>query len=388
MKKVILKPGKEKSLLQRHPWIFSGAIDSLPSIEEGEILPVHSAAGSFLALAYFHPSNSLAGRVLSFQQEAIAQLLLKRIEEAFILRQSLFDFTQTNAYRLINAEGDGLPGLIVDCYGDLLVLQITTWGMERLKPLLIDLLAKVMRPRTIYEKSLSSSRLKEGLEPSEGVRFGEPLSDVTVLENGVKFCVSVEVGQKTGLFLDQREMRKLIASHANGKRVLNCFSYTGGFSLFALQGGATHVDSVDTCPRAARYAEKNTALNNFSSDQHTILQKDVFEFLRSAPLDYDIAILDPPAFAKKKGDLLAACQGYKEINRLALQKLPPRSLLLTCSCSYFVDEKLFGQLLFQSAEEARRNVKILSRHLQAKDHPVSIYHPEGEYLKSLLLYVE
>lgn len=387
-KRVVLKEGREKSLQKKHPWIFSGAISSSPQHEHGEILPVHASNGDFLALAYFHPKNSLAGRVLSFSKEPIDQILEKKIQAAHLLRKRFFDGAVTNAFRLINAEADGLPGLIVDVYNDLFVIQISSYGMERLRPLILKILISSFHPRSIYEKSTSSSRLQEGLKAEEGFLFGDEVKEVEVLENGLKFLVSLTEGQKTGFFLDQREMRQKIAKFTKDKRVLNCFSYTGGFSLFALHGGASYVESVDICKKASALCERNTLLNNFSLNKHKIVQGDVFEYLKSSALDFDIVICDPPAFAKKRDDIAIACKGYKDLNRSLFSKMPKNSLLLTSSCSYFIDEDLFQNLLFQAALEANRNVRIINKHIQAEDHPVSLYHPEGSYLKSFLLYVE
>jgi 23S rRNA (cytosine1962-C5)-methyltransferase len=384
---IILKKGREKSLLRKHQWIFSGAIFSMPEFEDGEILPVYDCDGGFLATAYFHRTNSIAGRVLSFEQEGVEKILSQRISEAYEMRKQLFDPSVTNAFRVINAEGDCLPGLIVDKYSDLLVIQINTCGMQRLKPLIIECLVRILRPKAIYEKSISSARRQEGLQDEQGYVWGEEIKEVTVLENGMTFLISIEQGQKTGFFLDQRNMREWIGEHALNKKVLNCFSYTGGFSLYALKGGASRVDSVDICANALAYSEKNTLLNGFELDRHRMIREDVFDFLKHSPMDYGLVILDPPAFAKKRGDVNSACMGYKEINRLALQKIPSKSLLLTSSCSYFIDESLFQNLLFQAACEAGRSVKIISRHRQASDHPISLYHPEGEYLKSLFLYI-
>lgn len=386
-KKVVLKAEKEKSLLRRHPWIFSGAIASFPDFSDGEILPVYSACGKFLAQAYFHTQNSLSGRVLSFTEDPVEKILKERFHKAFEMRRRFFSAQHTNAYRLINAEGDGMPGLIVDRYHDTLVIQINTAGMERLKPLIIETLVALFEPKTIYEKSTSASRRQEGLPDCEGVAWGEAQHEKEILENGVRFLVSFVEGQKTGFFLDQREMRKMISEYSLNRRVLNCFSYSGGFSLFALKGGAARVDSVDLCGKALQLAKQNTLLNGYPTDQHQIIQEDVFDYLKRSLLDYDLVILDPPAFAKKRADLLPACSGYKEINRLVLEKIPAGSLLLTSSCSYYIDEKLFQNLIFQAAHEAGRQVQILGRHLQALDHPISLYHPEGDYLKSLFLLV-
>jgi 23S rRNA (cytosine1962-C5)-methyltransferase len=387
-KKVILKPGKEKALLKQHPWIFSGAVDRLPAFENGEILSVYSAEGQFLAKAYFHTQNSIAGRILTFVDEPIEAAIEKRIDRAIALRDRLFDRERTNAFRLINAEGDELPGLIADLYDDVLVMQINTCGMAKLRPLLIELLCKKLNLKGILEKSLSPSRRLEGLNDCQEVLYGDCPKEVVVKENGLLFLVPIQEGQKTGFFLDQREMRQSIAKHAVGKKVLNCFSYTGGFSLFALQAGAALVTSVDSSEAACHIARENTLLNHLSVEQHKIVLSDVFDFLQSDPLLYDLIILDPPAFVKKRSDVDQGCRGYKELNRRALEKMPKGSLLLTCSCSHFIDPALFQNLLFQAALEAKRSVKIVSRHLQAADHPVSLFHPEGDYLKSLLLHVD
>ncbi len=387
MNKIILKPGKEKALRNRHPWIFSGAIESAPPFENGEILPVYSSQGEFLAKAYFHTENSLSGRVLTFLDEPVENAIDQRIAEAIILREKMFDREQTNCFRLINAEGDGLPGLIVDIYDDLAVVQCNTHGMERLKSLIAEKLKTKLKLRGIYEKSHSSARRREGLPDSLGTLFGDCPKEMLVKENGILFLVAIEEGQKTGFFLDQREMRQLVSSLSKDKRVLNCFSYTGGFSIFALKGGAKYVASIDSSEGACRYAKENTLLNHIPLDRHEVIQSNVFDYLRNLAESFDLIILDPPAFAKKRQDVNDACRGYKEINRRALEKMPPDSYLLTCSCSHFIDADLFQQLIFQAAIEAGRKVAICSRHIQANDHPVSLFHPEGEYLKGLLLHI-
>jgi 23S rRNA (cytosine1962-C5)-methyltransferase len=386
-RKITLKPGKEKALCNRHPWIFSGAIGSMPAFENGEILPVYSASGEFLAKAYFHSENSICGRVLTFIDEPIENAIDQRIGEAIALKGKMFDRENTNCFRLVNAEGDGLPGLIIDIYDDLAVLQINTYGMHRLKPLIVKTLTSKLKLRGIFEKSHSSARRKEGLPDSLGSLYGQCPKEMLVKENGVLFLVAIEEGQKTGFFLDQREMRQLIYRLSKNKRVLNCFSYTGGFSLFALKGGAEFVTSVDSSENACRYAMENTLLNHIPLSQHEVIKADVFDYLKSSKQFFDIVVLDPPAFAKKRQDVNDACRGYKEMNRRVLEMIPPNSYLLTCSCSHFIDEHLFQQVVFQAAIEARREAVICSRHIQATDHPVSLFHPEGEYLKGLLLHV-
>ncbi len=380
MSRVTLKPGKEKSLVNRHPWIFSGAIASRPDHAAGDILSVYSFEGKLLGSGYFHPENSIAGRMLSFTAENPLDTVRKNLKAALDLRNT---FVPTEARRLVNAEGDGLPGLIIDQYGDVLVMQIHTAGMEKLKSFLVDELVTLLHPKAIYQKCTAAARRQEGLEDAKGLLYGTETPEVTITEHGISYIVSVLEGQKTGFFLDQREMRKKILELSKDKKVLNCFAYTGGFSLAALKGGASVVHSVEISEEACKLAHRN----NFDPAKHTIFQADAFDFLRTKPLDYDIVILDPPAFAKKRADVVMASKGYREINRVAIQKMPANSLLLTCSCSSYIDATLFQQLLFQAASDAGRTVQILGRHIQAPDHPVSIYHPEGVYLKSLLLYI-
>lgn len=380
LKTLRLKPGKEKPLLNCHHWIFSGAIAEMPTFNSGDILAVESHAGKPLGYAYFNNKGSISGRMISFGPpplEAIETALLNAIS----LRRSFFD-EKTTAYRLINGEGDCLPGLIVDKYADTLVIQITTAGMEKLKSFVVEILTRELKPSGILEKSLSPSRKEEGLKPHQEILMGKVEERIQILENGLKFYVDPINGQKTGFFLDQREMRAFVGS-LKRKKVLNCFSYTGGFSLYALAGGAAQVDSVDISKESLELAKENCALNNFEGAN--FYAEDVFEFLRARELDYDLVILDPPAFAKRAKDVVMAARGYKEINRIALQKMPPGSILITCSCSYFVDEKLFQQVIFQAASEAKRKVRIIEKHRQAHDHPVNLFHPEGNYLKSLVL---
>lgn len=380
MSSVILKKGREKALLRGHPWIFSGAIASIPQVSPGTILPIYSAEGKFLAQGYFNPGNSLVGRILSFQEGEIKEALRKKIVEAIALRKQLIH--TTNAYRLINGEGDGIPGLIVDHYDGHLVFQIHTQGIENLREFFIQEFALLLQPKGIYEKSLSPARQEEGLKPVEGILFGQIPEKIEIVENGIKFDVSIPQGQKTGFFLDQREMRAKIGELSKGRKVLNCFAYSGGFSFYALKGGAREVTSVDSCPKACQLA-RETPFSN-----HTVVESDVFEFLDTTNFDYDLVILDPPAFAKKKGNLEHALKGYQRLNEKVLRKLPPRSLLLTCSCSHFVTDELFQLALFTASQRAERFVRIIGRHTLAPDHPIAITHPEGAYLKSLLLFVE
>lgn len=385
MTRAILKKGREKALLRGHPWVFSGALASLPQVLPGTILPIYSAEGQFLAQGYFNPGNSLVGRILSFEEGKIEELLSKQLLQAISMRKQLFG-PETNSYRLINGEGDGIPGLIVDFYNGYLAIQIHTRGIDNLKTFFIEQLIELIQPKGIYEKSNSPSRQEDGLQPTEGLLYGEVPDTIEILENGLKFTVSLPTGQKTGFFLDQRSMRAQIGELAKGRKVLNCFAYSGGFSIYALNRGALSVTSVDSCAKACALAEQNSLLNNHQN--HTAVQSDVFEFLERDNFDWDLVILDPPAFAKRKGNVEHALKGYQKLNEKVLRKLPPNSLLLTCSCSHFVDETLFQLAIFTASRRAGRVVQIIGGHRQAPDHPISINHPEGGYLKSLLLFVQ
>jgi 23S rRNA (cytosine1962-C5)-methyltransferase len=347
---------------------------------------VFSSTGEKLGTATLNRGRSILGHMLSFGEESLKDALPKRIKEAALLRKRWFNPAKTNAIRLINAEGDGIPGLIVDAYADILVMQVANPGIERLKQDIVQYLVKEFAPRALFEKSTSFMRRKEGLEEVRTVLYGEDNSEVEVLENGLRYAVNVLEGQKTGLFLDQREMRALVRDLSDGKRVLNCFAYTGGFSIAALAGGATHVDSVEMSAKCEARIANNLQLNGLEG--HKFICDDVFDFLKTTDWNYDLVILDPPAFVKKRDDIDKAFRAYKELNRHAIEKMKPGSLLLTCSCSYHVDDSLFQNILFRAAHEAGRSVRILERHRQAHDHPISIFHPESSYLKSSLLYIE
>jgi len=383
---VILKKNRDKPIRQRHHWIFSGAVQSLPDFEDGEILPVAASGGEFLGSAYFNRKSAIIGRMLSFDRTPPLRSIEQRLSEALALRRKLVQPT-SNAQRLVNGEGDGMPGLVVDRYDDVLVIQIATLGMERLKSVIVDHLVKALSPRSIYEKSDQPTRREEGLPEFEGRLYGEEVKTVEIREDGLRFLVEIQDSQKTGFYLDLREMRRLVRSVAEGRRVLNCFCYTGGFSAAALAGGAVSVDSIDSSEPAISVAKRNLSLNGFSENGNGFVAADVFEFLRRETPPYDFVILDPPAFAKRKTDVIPACRGYKDINRLALKKTGAHGLLLTLSCSHFVDEALFRQVVFQAAAEAGRDARIIQRHRLAYDHPINVYHPESEYLKGFLLYV-
>lgn len=385
---VVLKKGKEVIFKNKHLWIFSGAIASYPDLfENGSIQTVVSSNHEVLGHAYFNRDMSLAGRIVSFGDKDPYDSIKKNIANAMSLRKSFIDEKHTNAYRLINGEGDFLPGLVVDRYADYLVLQSYTLGMDGLKDFIVDSLMEIDQFKAVYEKSSSPSRREEKLKESVTVLKGKDIEDLPILENGLQFNVNWRRGQKTGFFLDQREMREKVRALSQGRTMLNCFSYTGGFSIYALSGGAKKVDSIDISHDAVEKVKNHLEINQFNSTKNLCLKEDVFDFLTNKPLPYDFVILDPPAFAKKKRDILQAKNGYRALNFLALSKMPSQSLLLTCSCSYYIHEKDFQELLFQAAREANREVKIISKHIQALDHPVSLFHPESDYLKSFLLYI-
>lgn len=384
---VILHPGKDKAVRNRHHWIFSGAVRRYPEFDNGDVLPVQDAQGRFLGYGYFNRLSSIAGRMLTFDETPPAAALEDAVRRALALRARTLG-ESTDAYRLINGEGDGIPGLIVDRYGPVLVLQVSTLGLERLKPVVLEILERLVGAETVLEKSNLPSRKEEGLAPFEGLLRGPSADSVIIRENGLRFRVDLAASQKTGFYLDQRANREMVRARARGRRVLNAFCYTGGFTVAALAGGAAGVTSLDISEHAVDLARANVDLNGFADRPNVFETGDVFDVFRRRDLDYDFIILDPPAFAKRKGEVVSACRGYKDIHRLVFQKCPAQAEILTFSCSYFVDEKLFRQVVFQAASEARRRVRILGRHVPAADHPVSIFHPEGDYLKGLWLYVD
>jgi 23S rRNA (cytosine1962-C5)-methyltransferase len=385
-----LHPNREKSVRNRHPWIFSGAIAHWPQeLEDGGLATVSAANGERLGYAYVNRRCSIAARMVAFGDTDPYTAIRQNLTHAVAFRRKHFDPAQTNAVRLVNGEGDMLPGLIVDQYADVLVMQISTLGMERLKPFVLETLVELTQPRAIYEKSDIAARYEEGLTDFAGLIYGRDFGPLVVTEYGLRFHVDIKHGQKTGLFLDQREMRALVERLCTGRRVLNGFAYTGGFSLYAHRGRAQRVVSVDSSGSALKLAQSNHALNGFSVTDDDFVEADMFTYLRRLEAAaFDFIILDPPALARKREDVLRAGRAYKDLNRLAIAKVAPGGLVLTSSCSHFVDEKLFGQIVFQAACEAGRQVRIIHRHRQAFDHPVNVFHPEGSYLKSLLLSVD
>ena len=387
MSKVILKKGKEKALRNRHPWVFSGAVETAPSSMQGEIFPVYSFENQLLGSGYFNSRSSITGRMLTFDAEPPLEALKKHLISAIALRKILLKNQKTTAFRLINSEGDSIPGLVVDQYVDVLIVQIGTLGIDRLKSQIVALLKELCNPSAIYEKSALPSRKEEGLTNIQGNLFGNVPEQITILEHDLQFQVDLMEGQKTGFFLDQREMRQKVRELAAGRKVLNCFGYTGGFSVYAAAGGARKVDTVEISAKALAAARKNMDLNGFNGLEQNYFEADVFTFLRENLLNYDLVILDPPAFAKRQKDVVQACRGYKDIHRIALQKMPANSFLVTSSCSHYVEDKLFQTVVFQAAMEAQRDVQIIGRHFLAPDHPIHLCHPEGDYLKSLVLHV-
>ncbi|MFA6915689.1 MAG: class I SAM-dependent rRNA methyltransferase [Parachlamydiales bacterium] len=381
---VRLKPGKEVPLLRKHPWIFSGAIDSLPEFIDGAILPIADAQGNILAWGYFNRKTNIIGRILSFSPESNPSTVIgELIGKAMDLRKQWIS-EDTNAYRVVNAEGDSLPGLVVDKYADYLVVQIHTLGMDHQRETIIESLVKAFNPKGIYEKSSGTSRRYEGLKDKSGCLYGKVPAQVEIKENGHTFFVDIIEGQKTGFFLDQRPMRQRIGELSKGHKILNCFCYTGGFSVYALAGGCLKVDSVDVSEKAIQQTEVNLKANKTDAlwNNHAV---DVFTFLKDDSLDYDLIILDPPAFAKKQIDIKNASKGYRDLNKMAMCKAKPGTLLLTCSCSQPISDEAFLKILFDAALESGRIVQVLEKQRHGLDHPVSIFHPEGTYLKGYLL---
>lgn len=447
MTKIILKKGREDSLLRFHPWVFSGAIAQIVGEPaEGDIVGVFSQSGEFLAYGHYQV-GSIAVRVLSFAGEDVlppdfwrnmiaralrvrvaaglatsvpnptlptaehAQAALEHIESIpepvevpanteLSLRQVQRPEEKsqrsalTNCYRLIHGEGDGLPGLIIDYYDGVCVMQAHSVGMFRAKGAICEALKSVFGPslKAVYDKSSGTAPFKAGLDLVDGYLYrSESFSDdeQVVLENGHRFFVNWTEGQKTGFFLDQRENRALVGKYSRGRNVLNLFCYTGGFSVYALGAGAVHVDSVDSSRKAVDMVERNMSLNGFEPSRHTGYCADAIEFLRNVPEDkYDLMIVDPPAFAKHRGALNNALRAYQRLNAAAISKVASGGLVFTFSCSQVVDKEAFALAVFSAAAQAGRSVRILDRLNQPADHAVNIYHPEGEYLKGLLLYVE
>lgn len=396
MAKVYLKKGREDSILRFHPWIFSGAIAQVVGqAAEGDVVSVFASDGSLLGCGHYQ-IGSIAVRMLAFGQERLAASFWEdAIRSALGVRRAagLVDSATTNCFRLVHGEGDSLPGLIIDWYDGVCVMQAHSAGMFRAKKQICAALVAVFGDtlKAVYDKSSGTAPFKAGLELIDGYLYRrEDFHDdeLTVLENGNRFIVNWTEGQKTGFFLDQRENRALVGSFSEGRRVLNLFCYTGGFSVYALAAGAVHVDSVDSSAKAVMLADRNVALGSFKGT-HESHCCDAIEFLKNCPEDaYDLMIVDPPAFAKHRGAIDNALRAYRRLNAAAIAKVAPGGIIFTFSCSQAVDKESFALAVFSAAAQVGRRVRILDRLCQPSDHCVSIYHPEGEYLKGLVLHVE
>lgn len=391
-KTIQLKKGKEESLNRFHPWIFSGAIlKKDDDIEEGEVVKVYTYDKRFIALGHYQ-IGSIAVRVLSFSDTEISlSFWVDRLQSAFNMRKAigLADLSDNNTFRLVHGEGDNLPGLIIDCYGTTAVMQAHSVGMHRQRHEICEALKQVMGSRieSVYYKSETTLPYKADLGQENEFLLGASKDDVA-LENGLKFHVDWLKGQKTGFFIDQRENRCLLEKYAQGRSVLNMFCYTGGFSVYAMRGGAKLVHSVDSSAKAIELTNANIQMNFPNDERHASFCDDAFKFLDSHDAQYDLMVLDPPAFAKHRGALRNALKGYTRLNLKGFERIKPGGILFTFSCSQVVTKDNFRNAVFTAAAQAGRNVRILHQLHQPADHPVNIYHPEGEYLKGLVLYVE
>ena len=391
-KNVILRRGKEESLKRFHPWIFSGAVMNLEgNPEEGDVVTVLDSQHNFLCQGHWQV-GSIAVRVLTFGQEPIDDAFWqKRLGEALGVRQAigLADSEAGDTYRLVHGEGDLLPGLVIDVYGKTAVMQAHSVGMHVSREQIAAALKQVMGERldSIYYKSETTLPIKAAIDGGNGFLLGESHNDVAV-ENGLRFHIDWLKGQKTGFFVDQRENRSLLERYSHGRSVLNMFCYTGGFSVYALRGGARLVHSVDSSSKAVELVRANVELNFPADPRHEAFAEDAFRFLDDMTVPYDLVVLDPPAFAKHRDAVKNALRGYTKLNARAMEKIAPGGILFTFSCSQAVSKEQFRTAVFTAATLAHRQVRILHQLHQPADHPVSIYHPEGEYLKGLVLYVE
>lgn len=392
MKNIILKPRKEESILRHHPWVFSGAISSLPeNIEEGELVKVLSSDGRILGTGHFQ-IGSIAVRLLEFGNREIGDdFFRKRLASAFLLRQSLGLIREDNTcFRLVHGEGDFLPGLVIDIYGDTAVVQAHSPGMHFERQRIAEALTEMpeARIRNVYYKSETTLPYKARLDPQNDYIIGRFDGNIAI-ENGLRFNIDWLRGQKTGFFVDQRENRALLEKFAKGRTVLNMFCYTGGFSVYAMRGGALSVDSVDSSAKAASLTDANIELNFPGDTRHKTHATDAFRYLAEMEKDrYDLIILDPPAFAKHRSALKNGLIGYRKLNAKAFEKIKSGGVLFTFSCSQVVTREMFRLAVFTAASQSGRKVRILHQLTQPADHPVDISHPEGEYLKGLVLYVE
>lgn len=388
---IILSSGKDQSLKRFHPWVFSGAIKKIKGpVQEGDLVDVYSNKDEFLGTGHFS-EGSIAVRIVSFRPGDIGpEFWQEKIRKAYAYRRNtgLTENPDTNVYRLIYAEGDGLPGLIVDYYNGIAVLQAHSPGMHKERMHIAQALKDVMGEKltAVYDKSAESLHRNSQTEASNGYILGTGNGSGEVIENGNRFHIDWETGQKTGFFVDQRDNRALLAKYSKGKKVCNTFCYTGGFSVYAGNAGATEVHSVDSSKKAIALTDKNMELNGLTN--HASFAMDTFDFLKDKEDIYDVIILDPPAFAKSMSAKHHAVMGYKRLNAEAISRIRPGGILFTFSCSQVVDRRLFSDTIMSAAIVAGRNVRVLHHLTQPPDHPVNIFHPEGEYLKGLVLYVE
>lgn len=390
-KRVFLKKGKEESLKRFHPWVFSGAIAKMDNgVEEGDIVAVYSCSGEFIAMGHFQ-IGSITVRVLDFAQRDIdADFFFDRLQKAFDLRKSIgLIRPDNNAFRLVHGEGDFLPGLVVDVYDRTAVVQAHSPGMHFARNIIAEALLRIADGliKNVYYKSETTLPYKAQLDPQNDYIVGGFETNVAI-ENGLKFHVDWLKGQKTGFFVDQRDNRSLLEHYANGRSVLNMFCYTGGFSFYAMRGNAKLVHSVDSSAKAIQLTNENVELNFPGDPRHQAFAEDAFKFLNNMDDKYDLIILDPPAFAKHKSALKNALIGYRKLNAKAFEKIRPGGILFTFSCSQAVSKEQFRLAVFSAAAMSGRRVRILHQLTQPSDHPINIYHPEGEYLKGLVLYVE
>lgn len=391
--KVILKPKKEESLQRFHPWVFSGAIQKIAgSPKEGDIVDVYTCNGEYCATGHYQ-IGSIAVRIFTFEKtEPGKSFWTGKLRQAYEMRRAigLAESGDTDAYRLIHGEGDFMPGLVIDIYNKTAVMQAHSVGMHNIRQELAEGLIEVFggKLENVYYKSESTLPFKANIDTEDGYLIGKDDKNYIATENGLKFQADWLKGQKTGFFIDQRENRALLEKYAKGRSVLNMFCYTGGFSFYALRGGAKEVHSVDSSAKAIELTKKNVELNFADCKNHEAYAVDAFKYLDDMQDRYDLIILDPPAFAKHRDVLRNALQGYKKLNAKAFEKIKPGGILFTFSCSQAVSKEQFRLAVFSAAAISGRNVKILHQLTQPADHPVSIYHPEGEYLKGLVLYVE
>lgn len=392
MKKIYLKRGKEESLKRFHPWLFSGAIDRMDDgVAEGEAVSVVDGGGQVVGVGYYQV-GTIAVRMLAFEQREIdVAFFEEKLASALQMRKliGVADANDNNVYRLVHGEGDGLPGLVVDIYGETAVVQAHCVGMHHARKMVARALVQVMDGRVshVYYKSETTLPYKADVEAENGFLEGKSFEDVA-RENGLLFHIDWLKGQKTGFFVDQRDNRSLLETYARGKKVLNMFCYTGGFSVYAMRGNAELVHSVDSSAKAIELTNQNVELNFKGDLRHQAFCEDAFRFLEKAGSLYDLIVLDPPAFAKHRGALHNALKGYIRLNAKAFEKLPKGGILFTFSCSQVVTKEHFRNAVFTAAAQAGRVVRILHQLHQAPDHPINIFHPEGEYLKGLVLYVE